>query len=846
MRIAASAGAVDNMNEPSDGMLFETAESPGETQFESARDAFLTLLRWYRNNTGNRNEATTRLHLIDTVLFECLAWNKLLDCSVETPHGNEYADYVLSCPLPSVVLEAKREGIWFEIPVAKQRRFYSLRSLCRECSNLRSAIEQAARYAQSRGIPLAIVSNGHQFLAFIASRDDGRPPLEGKAVVFESMQAIANDFIRFWNLLSKPGIQDRRIISALLGDFAPPRPPKLSARVHPYPGIQRRNFLQTDLQNLAGLILHDLPLSDDLDEEFMKHCYCPSDALSQHALVSKRFLESRYVALFEHAPEAPITQPTRTRKGMKTNLLAEAIFKRPILILGDVGVGKTTFFRCLITRDAAVVLGNAIVLYIDFGSQAALTKDIRDFVSEEIALQLYRKYDIDIDDAQFVRGVYHLELKRMEKSIIGRLKTEDPKAYHRKEIEKLVELASDREKHLIGALTHITRARLRQVVVILDNVDQRTDDIQQQTFTIGHGIAAGWPAAVFIALRPETFHRSRQQGVLSAYHTKAFTIAPPRIDYVINRRLRFGEAICAGDIPIAVLQQSNRDSVQNVEKVICVLRKSFERNCDLVECIDNMCGGNVRLALDMVAQFIGCGHVDTRKIIDIVTRKRRYTVPLHELIRSIVYGESLHFDPRASVAVCNVFDVISADPASHFLILHLLNYLKEDGATGSNYGFVKLDSAVAYAQSLGFTTSIITWAVGQMQARGLIDTSGRSELSRSEDGVSARITTRGAYHLQKLSKMFTYVDAMILDCSILDESFSGRIDCDATGIRARLDRCATFVEYLDWAWSMHKGETAPRLDWAEIAIAIRDDVESIQQGLGVSEQRRHSAQKFPD
>lgn len=834
MSLTDSAGAVDNKNEPSDGMLFDTAETPGETQFESARDAFLDLLRWYRSNRGKRNEATTRLHLIDTILFDCLSWDKLQDCAVEAPHGNEFADYVLSCPLSCVVVEAKREGMWFEVPVAKQRRFYLIRTLCRECTNLRSAIEQATGYAQSRGIPLAVVSNGHQFVALVASRDDGRAPLDGRAVVFESMQAIANNFIQFWNLLSKPGIQDRRIFSALLGDHADPRPPKLSAQVHPYPGVQRRNFLQTDLQNLAGLILHDLPLSNDLDEAFMEHCYCPSDALSQHALVSKRFLESRYAALFEHGTDAPITQSTRTRKGIRTNLLAEAIFKRPILILGDVGVGKTTFFRRLITRDAAAVLGNAIVLYIDFGSQAALAKDVRDFVSQEVALQLYREYDIDIDEAQFVRGVYHLELARMQKSISGRLRTVDPDAYKQKEIEKLIELSRDREKHLIMALTHITRAHLKQVVLILDNVDQRSDDIQQQTFTIAHAIAAGWPAAVFMAIRPETFHRSRRKGVLSAYHTKAFTIAPPRADRVIIKRLGFGEAICRGDVPIAVLQQGNRESVQNVEKVIRVLRKSFEDNYDLVECVDNMSAGNVRLALDMVAQFIGCGHVDTRKIIDILSRKRRYRVPLHELIRSIIYGESLHYDPRASAAVCNVFDVISADPASHFLILHLLHYLKVEGTMGSNDGFVSMDSAVGFAQGLGFTTPITTWAVGQMQARGLIDTAGPSELMGSEGSVSARISTRGAYHLQKLSRMFTYVDAMILDCAILDENFSARIDCDARAISARLDRCAIFVEYLDWAWSKHKGETTPRLDWEEIASAIRDDVEGIRRRLGLS------------
>ena len=40
-------------------------------------------------------------------------------------------------------------------------------------------MEQAAGYCQSRGVPYAAVSNGHQFVIFVATRSDGIPPFEG-------------------------------------------------------------------------------------------------------------------------------------------------------------------------------------------------------------------------------------------------------------------------------------------------------------------------------------------------------------------------------------------------------------------------------------------------------------------------------------------------------------------------------------------------------------------------------------------------------------------------------------------------------------------------------------------
>ncbi len=60
---------------------------------------------------------------------------------------------------------------------------------------------------------------------------------------------------------------------------------------------------------------------------------------------------------------------------------------------------------------------------------------------------------------------------------------------------------------------------------------------------------------VFVCLRPETVHRTKKvSGALSGYHTKAFTIAPPRIDEVILKRLVFAQRIASGEIVLTVLK----------------------------------------------------------------------------------------------------------------------------------------------------------------------------------------------------------------------------------------------------------------------------------------------------
>ena len=53
-----------------------------------------------------------------------------------------------------------------------------------------------------------------------------------------------------------------------------------------------------------------------------------------------------------------------------------------------------------------------------------------------------------------------------------------------------------------------------------------------------------------------------------------------------------------------------------------------------------MSAGNVRLALDLVRQFFGSGHINTQKILDIYHRSGGYRIPLHEFLRAIIYDDT--------------------------------------------------------------------------------------------------------------------------------------------------------------------------------------------------------------
>lgn len=209
--------------------------------YDQCLENLRALTAYYASHAGTRNEATTRFHLIDTLLYQCLGWAKQ-DCYVEEPHEGEFSDYTFFAPRRIMILEAKKEGDYFEVPAGKVALTYRIKSLWQGNDGLKAAMKQVASYCQERGIPLGAFSNGHQMVAFLAARNDGVPPFDGQCVVFPSLAYMLEHFVSLWNLLSRHGVEDKNLEIKLLGESRPSLPPVLATKLTSYPGHINREI----------------------------------------------------------------------------------------------------------------------------------------------------------------------------------------------------------------------------------------------------------------------------------------------------------------------------------------------------------------------------------------------------------------------------------------------------------------------------------------------------------------------------------------------------------------------------------------------------------------------------
>ncbi|KPU61986.1 hypothetical protein AN403_6143 [Pseudomonas fluorescens] len=179
---------------------------------------------------------------------------------------------------------------------------------------------------------------------------------------------------------------------------------------------------------------------------------------------------------------------------------------RPIVVIGDVGVGKTYFFENLFESLSSSDQANTYFLNINLGIKATLSFDIKSYVLGEVPRILKAKYDIDINTAAFANAIYHKDLLDFDATVNGALKESNPQQYSLDRAKFLSGKIDKKDMHLQASLGHLSRGRGKQIILVLDNADQRSFDVQQETFLIAQEFASSRNLSVFVALRPSTFY----------------------------------------------------------------------------------------------------------------------------------------------------------------------------------------------------------------------------------------------------------------------------------------------------------------------------------------------------
>lgn len=789
-------------------------------------------------DSSHWNEAENRFQFVDRLLTECLGWERPNMRVEDSDEAGGRVDYILGNP-PKAILEAKRESKSFgDIPIGKKTLVRKIDSLLHSSKNFKEAVHQVLQYNVLRGVPIAIVCNGPQ-LAIFQALTPGYPPTEGECYFFDGFSAYIENFATLWTLLSPEGITENRA-SRDLALYRNPRMPSKASEYIPDPmRFRYRSNFQQNLKELSALLLEEVEDNPALKSSFYRECYVPIKANNRHLLLSKRIISSRYRRVGDDGVvPASLDDATRTSADgeiiFQDATIKSSVSSRPIVVIGDVGVGKTSFFENLYEKIGQSDKLNTYFINVNLGIKANLSEDIKGYILSEIPSVLKRDYDINIDSDDFARAVYYLKLKEFDGSVEGRLKDIDPVSCEKERIKFLSELVSRRDTHLHASLGHLSQGRGKQIILVIDNADQRSFDVQQEAFLIAQELAATRNILVFVALRPSTFMLSKMTGALSGYQHKILTISPPPADEVVLRRLSFAVRVAKGEVELAALE-GIRLQLGNVVSFLNATLRSVRTNQAIASFLSNVTGGNTRTIVELVTSFFGSPNVDSQKIVRIEQDQGNYKVPLHEFTKHALLGEYAYFNSHSSLVACNVFDVSTADFREHFLALLIISFLASNIGTRDNDGFVSGLFILQEMATNGYSVDQIRSSLRRLAAKRLIETphSHFRELqvaaSEPPEQFVFRATSSGVYHVRFWAGSFAFLDAVATDTPIFDEPTREEVARLASSfeIRDRWRKASIFKNYLDSQW--HAASiSASYFDFSSLLKSQVDSFESVR------------------
>lgn len=772
------------------------------------------------------NEATTRLRAIDTILFEVLDWQKEDVDSEQYCRAKGYADYV--CTIEgqrSLVIEAKRSGKAFVVSSHHlEDRPYSFGFFASESKDAADALQQAIGYAATLGAHYVAITNGRQWLLTLTFVE-GKELSDRLVFVFESLEAVKSRFRLFWQCFSKAQLSRHEIDGALLDILLRPAPAKASTHIAGYPKPAIRNMFQNELSYILDYVWQVMS-QDEVSADFVNNCYVSPDSHKDTIALVKELLVKR------STEDAVLTQHDIQSIDKLPQQLAHLPSEKPFVILGQIGSGKTSFLKYLRHVAASELLSRFIQLDINFIDRPDEASEIPAYIYDEIERQLLDLYDIDIREDRFVRGVLHFELQRLKKTPRGKASSESSSGYKEYEVGEIEKLLANRHTYLTRVFHHLKKGRQCSVAIFMDNLDRRNPGIQEQAFLRASAMARDWASMTFVCLRPDTFHRSREGGVLDAIAPTTFTVGHPDLALVLKRRFAYAKSIADGErLTSATVDGSDPHiglKLPNVSALLGSCEFAARKRHGIIPLLEAVSNGNIRRLLDFTRAVLCSGHLDTRKILKIIQKNGNYIVPDFEGIKSLLYGEYKHYHAVESPFI-NVFDIMHAQRIEHFLPLCALHYLSRAAVSGPSRGFTARRDLTAYLSGIGFSLQASDEALRKLEAKQLV-TQAIPQSEGNSDHRRFRITSLGSFHLHHLCHVFQSLDAMTLDTPILDTEVRKRM-VDTTSIKERVERTKSFLGYLDQAITDIRDDTVLAF-WKERSAKARNGMVEIEERIG--------------
>lgn len=722
----------------------------------------------------DNNEAQTRFHVIDEFLLRELDWIK--DAIRVEPYvaGAGYADYAFfSSGRCRTVLEAKKDAL--ELCTVKQNQMAIVALDGSALKGAAEGISQAIGYAARFGSAIGVVTNGRQWIMFLASRSDGKPPNEGLAVVFSSYEAIINSRAEFYDFLSETGLQEQKLASFLREREAGSIPITVSY----YRALDRSQKRVPQVSDLA------FSLSELFRKSFIK-----INTKSRQALI-ECFVETRASkeadVAFEKIVNELIDRAVRRLDAIDSSnpdslqgLLESSVDLRTgefVLLVGNKGSGKSTFLDRFFSKILPANLKDRVLhLSVDLLKSEGSDSHLTDWMSGELIRQAERELFGPTPTYDQLRGAFWPMYKRMSTGELAPLYTKDREAFRQRFGEDLAALRRNQPReYLLELLKRSLVGQQRLPILVFDNVDHLPRSTQDKVFQYAVGISTSVSSFLICPVTDTTVWSLSKAGPLQSFHSRAFFLPVPSLKDVFAKRLEVLQAELRDQEgekgKSAMVGQGMRLTIKDLQSFCAAVESIFVSTSDVTAVIGRLCNYDVRRSLELSGEILSSPWIGLEELLKMYVTKGEVKPKRTNLMTALVLQKGTIYDEDKHNFLINVFARPADTLTSPFMGLYLLRCLAmiDEKASTTRDRFISVSQLWDKFHALGVHRETFRYYVDRLFARALIEAYDPSERSLRDETL-VRVSPAGLAHARLVFSDNVYISQMALVTSLTSEA----------------------------------------------------------------------------
>ncbi len=453
-----------------------------------------------------------------------------------------------------------------------------------------------------------------------------------------------------------------------------------------------------------------------------------------------------------------------------------------LLLIGNVGSGKTTFVRYFkrmyLEKEHPDISNRCEWAFINMNLAPVNSTDIYNWIMGSIINTIKNNHvDIDFDDISIIKQIHKLHIDAFRKGI-GQLLVQDSPEYNKELFSILKELNSNKLESLLGIISYIKSRVGKSPIIVLDNCDKRNREEQLLMFEVAQWLREQFKSIVILPMRDSTYDLYKNENPLdTVVKDLVFRIDAPDLLKVLQSRIEY-----------ILRSQNNSQSsyyTENGMKIIvgkgelvdysrCILL-AIRKNRWAKNVFYQLTNKNIRFGIQLFEDLCKSGHVSTNDIFKLRTVGDTYELPNYLLMNALLRKNRKYFDGEKS----NFSNLFYAHPADTFPdpfvrvdILRWLDSKRHKKGPNGIPGYFKISDIVKYMQLLGHEESVITREAEYLIQRQLILSEATPQRFSLEDLI--RISPAGSLHI-RLLKNVSYLAACAEDVPYKDTLLMTRI-----------------------------------------------------------------------